>query len=225
MSLPQTGAAAARLGRPSFDASFFAPRLESPVHEQAFVAMVQREVELVMRDGTIVTGTLAGHDAKTVTVIARSGVVAVHAKANVLVLQVPQPAPAVEPAPAAAPAPAPAVVVATPAPAEIFAPAPRMDDEPKRGIGLVVSGAVLTGVGSIFLLSGAGLLAVDGGAEVWAPLLVVGLLHVGAGVPLMAVGTSRNRTHRAWRERHAFALAPTPTQGMRGVSASMSLRF
>ena len=86
---------------------------------------------------------------------------------------------------------------------------------PRRGLGLLISGAVVTGtIGLPFTIWGsvvaaAGARSVDGGAVLGAPFLAVGIIGLGVGVPLLAVGGHRMKKYNEWKSRHAFA----PTAG------------
>jgi hypothetical protein len=76
--------------------------------------MLQRQVELQLSDGQVVSGSLIAQDAATVSIIEEAGQVVVHPKESIAQARiieapapVPAPAPTPTPAPAAAPAPAP----------------------------------------------------------------------------------------------------------------------
>ncbi len=127
-----------------------------------------------------------------------------------------------------------------PAPAPIAegpAPAPTPDGPPpKKGLGLMISGAVITGAVGLPLtvygilaatvLNRAGNEAGVGGAGVLAvPLIVTGILVLGAGVPMLAIGASRFSKHQKWKKAQS-AFVPTVDRTAYGTwTAGVALRF
>jgi hypothetical protein len=118
-------------------------------------------------------------------------------------------------------APAPASLRLTPATAMSFRAPPltlQTDTSatpPPRGLGLLITGSVVTGaVGLPFVIWGsavaaAGARVTDGGAVAGAPFLAVGLIGLAAGVPMLAVGAVRMKKYNQWKSQHAFV----PTAG------------
>jgi hypothetical protein len=85
---------------------------------------------------------------------------------------------------------------------------------PPRGLGLLISGSVVTGtIGLPFMIWGsvvaaAGSRAVDGGGVIGVPFILVGILGLGAGVPMLAVGAHRLKRYNQWKSQHA-RIVPT----------------
>lgn len=188
------------------------------VPDQAWAPLLQREVELVVHDGTLVTGTLIGLDATTVTLIGGDGVVKVQSKSAVVLMRA-----VVKPVPPPVPVDVAAASTAVPVPPK----AP-----PPTGRGLFATGLVLTSIGSVMWATSIGLATAtesDGPFRyrryhplVWAPMLASSILHLGAGIPMLAIGAKRRRAHRGFER--GIALTPGPL-GTRGVSAGLRLRF
>jgi hypothetical protein len=221
IAAPQTVNAAPRATQPA------APAPAPTLPDQVWAPMLQREVELIIRDGTVVTGTLIGHDATSVTVIGTDGVVKVQPKAAVVLLRAVPPAAAAVPAPVVVPPAYPPASAAPP-----VAPAPQ---RLPTGKGLLVSGAVLTSIGALLWATSVGLAAdrttnYEGetypsfSPGVWAPFLVTSMFHLGAGIPMLAVGARRRRAYSEAGDRPSLSFAAVPS-GRRGASASLTVRF
>ncbi len=99
------------------------------------------------------------------------------------------------------------------------APAP----EPKRG------GLSLSAAGTVYLGFGTALGPANGLDRVYAlalPLLVPGILSVGAGATLLAAGGVRYTRWKAWRTRTATTLEPSAGRSPHGTwTLGLTLRF
>lgn len=122
-----------------------------------------------------------------------------------------------------------------PAPAS---PAPAPEEPPRKGLGMLISGAVLVGVGLPILISGTILLvasrktandpeAVDdisGGLGLFAMIFAVPMVAVGA--PLLGIGAHRFSKYRKWKASHGAHLVPTVGRTAFGtVTPGLVLRF
>lgn len=103
------------------------------------------------------------------------------------------------------------------------------------GTGMLITGAVFTGVAGTLLLSSVAAGAYCGAFgsysyygnntgcwRVWVPLLVSGILTSGAGIPMIVVG---NRRRKAWREREYAELMTTVAPSRRGWTGGLTVRF
>ncbi len=145
--------------------------------------------------------------------------------------------------PAAAPADPAAPVASGPAPAPVGpAPAPA-GPEPSRGLGMMITGAVITGAVALpftfwgvyayaqynklqnatndpLLDAGAGL---GKGASI--ALIATGLIFLSVGAPLLGVGAYKFTRWQKWK-RGEQALAPSMNRTMHGTwTAGVALRF
>lgn len=125
---------------------------------------------------------------------------------------------------------------ATSAPAP--APAP-VGPEPRKGLGLLISGAVVTGALGIPLsAAGVGLIvagraADDGsgastlvGGAAGTLLLIPGIIALGVGVPMLAVGAVRYKKYRAWKKGQEAFLMPHTGRTAHGTwTAGFALHF
>lgn len=136
----------------------------------------------------------------------------------------------------------------TPPPAPVFDAAEQADwasgpvhrpappPEPKRGVGMLVGGGLLSvlglslsATGTVYLGFGTALGPANGLDRVYAvslPLLVPGILSVGAGATLLAVGGVRYTRWKAWRTRTATTLEPSAGRSPHGTwTLGLTLRF
>lgn len=116
---------------------------------------------------------------------------------------------------------------------ESLGPAP---EPPKRGIGYLVGGGILTGAGAA-VLTASGLAFASGarceeqgGGECWQALagfieLPFGIVGVAVGVPLLVVGAGQNRYWRRWQREHGLTLRPRFDRGRGSVTLGVALRF
>ena len=110
-------------------------------------------------------------------------------------------------------------------------PAAPPDHAPlRKGNGAIISGWILTGVGALNLVT-LPVCTIDIYPEDFrgvcvgasAAYAVVGL---GVGVPLLAVGYSRRRAYREWKERRGLVLVPEATRvSLSGAGARVELRW
>ncbi|MCA9623855.1 MAG: hypothetical protein KC731_32760 [Myxococcales bacterium] len=85
------------------------------------------------------------------------------------------------------------------------------DPEPSKGTGMIIGGAILTGIGGLNLLT-APLCTVDDlipNADVQRGCvigsLVVGGVGLAVGLPLLIVGVGQRSDYRDWEARHPYA--------------------
>lgn len=192
------------------------------------------------QDGTAFTGTLQRDDGETVLVKGTDGGLYSVDKLQVVRMEyVPTPAPT----PAPAPAPLPASSDAQYQNAVDHKEAVKYElsrgesaPEYKQARGMLIGGAVMTGVGSLLALAGltaaaTGDLASSAGATpsgtqpvtvTGFALLGAGVLTLGAGIPLMVIGKKRKAevTERVKRE-----LSATPTFSRDGAGVHLGLSF
>lgn len=128
--------------------------------------------------------------------------------------------------PAADPAPGPMISV----------PRSEPEPEPRRGIGMLVSGGLVLGlvVAPMLLVtvfdSAAAVECRHSENECWGgfmlqfslPVMVTGLA---IGAPLLAAGVQRKNAWQAWRSNQRVALRPRFSPGRNGVTAGLELRF
>lgn len=118
----------------------------------------------------------------------------------------------------------------------VAVPAITPERPPRRGIGMIVSGAVLTAFGVPLMITSASLFAAQArcereqAGECWAGLgaaftLPFGLVGLAAGVPLLAVGVRRNRAWRAWQEERGLVLRPQFGRSGRAWTMGVTLQF
>jgi hypothetical protein len=87
------------------------------------------------------------------------------------------------------------------------------DPEPSSGLGLLIPGAIMTGVGALNLLSATICVAdfyrdyVGRTGTTWCLIgsIGVGVGLLGAGIPMTIIGTMRRTEHKAWEERQRLA--------------------
>lgn len=123
----------------------------------------------------------------------------------------------------------------------VEAPPPTLGgSEAPSGNGMRISGAVLTAVGGVFLVTGGSMFIAQARCQAWHErdphasgecwwllqglwMAPVGLLVTSVGVPLLVVGQRRHKRWQAWRDRHA--LAPWGGRTATGWSVGAVLRF
>lgn len=110
----------------------------------------------------------------------------------------------------------------------------------RSGNGMRISGAVLTAIGGVFLVTGGSMFIAQASCQAWHArvphasgecwwllqgmwMAPVGLLVTSVGVPLLVVGQRRHKRWQAWRDRHA--LAPMGGRTATGWSVGAVLRF
>jgi hypothetical protein len=112
----------------------------------------------------------------------------------------------------------------------------RASISPKRGIGMIATGAFLTVAGSALTVA-----AVLGGVsttkckreqqgECWGGIAVAAeapfaVVTLAVGVPLLTVGVQRNQSWRAWQREHGLTLRPQFDRGRGGWTLGVALRF
>ncbi len=146
----------------------------------------------------------------------------------------PQPAPYPEPGQPAPVQPAPQPVAPAPmapgpeqvAPAPMPAPVPQpeyVEPPPRKGLGMMITGAVITGAHGLPLtLGGLAIIALSGPVSSDSDVFVLtrsfgvvvlgfGIIGLAVGVPLLAVGASRFSRWRRWRatQRVSFGVGRT----------------
>ncbi|MEZ4449207.1 MAG: hypothetical protein R3B09_06980 [Nannocystaceae bacterium] len=121
-------------------------------------------------------------------------------------------------------------------------PPPPADPEPSKGLGLLIPGAVITGVvgvpstilGTAIVISAhsANDGSLEGGlADVFGTLvggvfIFFGIVGLGVGVPLLGVGAYKHSRWRDWRDRQRVSLAPSVGRSAYGTFTSgLVLRF
>lgn len=145
-----------------------------------------------------------------------------------------------EPAPAGGDGPVaegPAPVGPAPAP---VAPAPA-GPPPKKGLGMMITGAAITGAYALPLIgygayvtvlfkraddevNGMGVVE-TGGNILGGTLIVLGILGLGVGAPLLGVGAYRFSKYQDWK-RGQVSLQPSMNRTLHGTyTAGLSLRF
>lgn len=114
------------------------------------------------------------------------------------------------------------------------ASAPNVDiPEPPNGRELMISGAVLLGASipltGIGVWLGLGLAFSEGqdvpGGGLSAPLLVLGMASLLAGIPMVSVGGYRRNKWRAWERMHRVSLRPDLRHRTGSTSVGLTLRF
>lgn len=98
-------------------------------------------------------------------------------------------------------------------------------EKPPSGLGMLITGAILTGVGVVNLAAGPPLcLAFYSGSFLGGPPnqdarnacidaeLIVGGVLTAVGVPLLIVGASRQSRFRQWKADHPYAFTMAPTR-------------
>jgi hypothetical protein len=112
----------------------------------------------------------------------------------------------------------------------------RREELPRSGTGLVVSGSILLGVGTVQTVVGIALASAkvdEPGREnaprypgrVWVPTMVSGLLQVAIGAPLMGAGVTRNRRYKALVEDNELSMQLQPIAGLSGVGLGIRMRL
>ena len=127
--------------------------------------------------------------------------------------------------------------------AEAEGPAEAPGAEPKKGLGMMISGGVITGLYALPLTlygiviiagskkiqneGGEGGEAVGGaGSILGGVVLGFGLVGLAVGVPLLAVGGSRFSKWRKWKQANKVALAPNVGRTAFGTyTPGLALRF
>jgi hypothetical protein len=78
---------------------------------------------------------------------------------------------------------------------------------PPSGVGLIVTGAIFTGIGGVNLITSPICLAADGGTRTLCLGVSLGI-GIGAtiiGIPMLAVGVSRRKAYVEWKRRGGVA--------------------
>lgn len=144
--------------------------------------------------------------------------------------------------PTGAEGPAPAPSYPPPPPPGYGAPPP--SNPPPRGIGLLVSGAVVTGAVALPMLIGGvyivaigraannstdgveGDIAETGTNFLGGFFLVFGILALGAGVPMLAIGGVRMKRYNDWKSGQQVRLLPHSGRTAHGTwTAGLKLQF
>jgi len=128
--------------------------------------------------------------------------------------------------------------MAVPAVVEASAPqpGPAMVTPPRRGLGMLVTGGVLTTAGSALLATAAWSFAVtdcSGGSDTgacWAGLvgaiaMPVGVVALAVGAPLLGAGVQRKRVWRAWQRERGVVLRPRLGRSHGAWTVGFTLRF
>lgn len=107
--------------------------------------------------------------------------------------------------------------------------------EPENGRGMLVGGALLSGVGLPTLITGLVILkpgrTLEGDAiyvaQIWGGSFIgAGLLSLAVGVPLLVVGVRRHKEWQLWQRENRISLRPHLERGTRGTWAlGLQLRF
>jgi hypothetical protein len=107
---------------------------------------------------------------------------------------------------------------------------PAAEPEPPSGIGLVVTGAIFTGVAGANLvtapLCATGLVADSERSLCWGLSLGVAGAFAAVGIPLLVIGAGQRSHHADWERAHpqssGWFVVPTPIRG--GALISVTLR-
>lgn len=183
------------------------------VPDATFSVLIGRPIELVMRSGPAVAGTLLGFEADTVTIARPDG--RVHTLSRGECTQVNLTVP---------PAPPPI------APPRADAP-PRDhdeedDDEPPSGRGMGITSIVVSSVGLVQVLGVAlPFLLLDGDETLGWAALGSGLTHAFVGLGLGLGANARKRQHQAWKAGRRAHLAPSLRLDRGGLLLGLGGRF
>ncbi|HGG56951.1 MAG TPA: hypothetical protein ENK31_04050 [Nannocystis exedens] len=125
--------------------------------------------------------------------------------------------------------------------AEAEGPAEAPGPEPKKGLGMMISGGVITGLYAlpltlygIVIIAGSKKIENEGGGEavgtvggaLGGVVLGFGLVGLAVGVPLLAVGGSRFSKWRKWKQANKVALVPNVGRTAFGTyTPGIALRF
>jgi hypothetical protein len=151
-------------------------------------------------------------------------------------------APPSEAPPVAAEGAAPAPNYPPPPPPGYYGPPPPPQNKPPRGIGMLVTGAVLTGavalpamIGGVYIIavgraadeaSGDTGIVEAGGNIAGGFFLVFGILALGAGVPLLAIGGVRMKRYNDWKSGQQVRLMPSSGRTVHGTwTAGFKMQF
>ncbi len=94
----------------------------------------------------------------------------------------------------------------------------------KTGIGALVSGGILTGIGTPVFVSGVALVAVCPSCTyIHLPLLIIGGGMLGAGIPLLVRGAKNREKYRRVLQEHRVGPVVSRMQG--GWSGGVRFRF
>lgn len=125
---------------------------------------------------------------------------------------------------------------------------PPVDRAPRRGIGPIITGSVLTGVGLVPTILGIAFIAranqaidseLEGDGEavqdtaktvsgaVGAIIMTPGIIMIGVGAPLIAVGAVRQSRYSKWKAEHQAQLMPRwqPPSAVKGASGADNGQF
>lgn len=221
------------------------PATPEPAPLPDWSSYVGTPLKFVFDHDTSFVGTLERDDGETVLVTGTDGGTYSVTKRMVVRLEYlpqPPPQPPPGPAPAPAPVPAPPPTDAQYQDAVAFKEAVRHElsrgessSEYKQARGMLIGGAVVTGVGSLLVLSGftaaaTGDLAdtvtgTDDGPSLRTTglaLVGAGAISLGVGIPLLVIGAKRKRAVTA-RVKQQLSLAPS--LGPDGGGLSLGMRF
>lgn len=129
-----------------------------------------------------------------------------------------------------------------PPPPPGYGPPPPPQNKPPRGIGMLVTGAVLTGAVALpSMIFGAYTIAVGRAVDEEAGamgivstgtniaggfFLVFGILALGAGVPLLAIGGVRMKRYNDWKSGQQVRLMPSSGRTVHGTwTAGFKMQF
>lgn len=112
----------------------------------------------------------------------------------------------------------------------------RVSPAPKRGVGMLVTGSILTVAGTALMLAIPFAFAAkarcerSGNGECWdliaaAAEFPFGVVGLAVGVPLLVVGVRRNRAWREWQEAHNLTLRPQIDRRRGSWALGFELRF
>jgi hypothetical protein len=110
-------------------------------------------------------------------------------------------------------------------------PIRQVEEEPEQGTGRLVTGIVLTTLGTLGTIAGGVMAGVAQGLSggqargAWA-LALPGLAVLGVGVPLTVGGAVRYRRWKAWRQRNPTVVSPAAGRSAHGTwVVGVGLRF
>ncbi len=125
--------------------------------------------------------------------------------------------------------------------AEVEGPAEASGPEPKKGLGMMITGGVITGLYAlpltlygIVIIAGSKKIANESGSDgvgtagsaLGGVVLGFGLVGLAVGVPLLGVGGSRFSKWRKWKQANKVALAPNVGRTAFGTyTPGLALRF
>ena len=121
-------------------------------------------------------------------------------------------------------------------PPRFSAPASEWKEDPKRGVGMIVTGSVFSALGVVLTVTAANAFAADARchrerrSECWAGLggailMPFAMTGLAVGAPLLGVGIYRNRVWRAWQRESRLTLRPRFGRSGGGWFLGVALRF